>query len=178
MLPTSPTPESRPARPALPTDVPPSAAPVAAGGGAGAGAGGGAGAAPPSPFGQAHDFLDRLGALAARDWQEVMRRAYAVETGTRRAAMHRVGEILVGHPQTRAFDGLARAAHEVAQAAGRGRRVAGDLVTHAAGLAAHAAYALALRERLTAGEFDALYAPFARAVPNDGAALVPASPPR
>jgi len=170
MLSSSPTPDSRPALPTVPP-VPaalPTALPVAPDGGGAS--------PPPSPFARAHGFLERLGALAARDWQEVMRRAYAVETGTRRAAMHRVGEILVGHPQTRAFDGLARAAHEVVQAAGRGRRVAGDLVTHAAGLAAHAAYALALRERLTEGEFDALYAPFARAVPYapNGDAAAPA----
>ena len=120
-----------------------------------------------SPFVRAQRFLEQVAALSAADWREVLRRTQTVDAATRRAAVHRLGELLVGHPQTRAFDALTRLAHEALHVEGGPRTkrpVPSDLVPYVAGITAHAAHAVALRERLTAREYESLAAPFARAV--------------
>jgi hypothetical protein len=122
---------------------------------------------------RAQQFLEQVAALTAADWREVLRRVQTVDAATRRAAVHRLGELLVGHPQTRAFDALTRLAHETLHVEGRKKPVPNDLVPYVAGITAHAAHAVALRERLTPREFEALAAPFARAV----AALADGAPP-
>ena len=124
-----------------------------------------------SPFVRAQAFLEQVAAFSAADWREVLRRVQTVDAATRRAAVHRLGELLVGHPQTRAFDAHTRHAHEALHAEGRKKPVPNDLVPYVTGITAHAAHAVALRDRLTAREFEALAAPFARAVATlaDGA---------
>ena len=123
---------------------------------------------------RAHRFLEQVAALSATDWREVLRRVQTVDAATRRSAVHRLGELLVGHPQTRAFDALTRLAHEVLHGeggAGKKRAVPNDLVAYVAGITAHAAHAVALRERLTPREYAALAPPFGRAAAlGDGAA--------
>ena len=126
--------------------------------------------AAPSPFVRAQRFVEQVAALSPADWKEVLRRMQTVDAAARRAAVHRLGEILVGHPQTRAFDALTRLAHEALNAGGgaggaRKKPVPNDLVPYVSGVIAHAAHAVALRQRLTEREFDALAAPFARSVP-------------
>jgi len=130
-----------------------------------------------SPFLRAQRFLEQVAALTPADWREVLRRVQTVDAAARRAAVHRLGELLVGHPQTRAFDALTRLAHEALHGEGGGgarkKAVPNDLVPYVTGVIAHAAHAVALRERLTAREFDALAAPFARAVPALGEGTPP-----
>jgi hypothetical protein len=100
--------------------------------------------------------------LPADGWDVVLRRALEADHRLRRAAMGAVTELLVGHPQSRAFGSLARAAHEVADVAARRRLVPADAVSRVAGLTLEAANALALREWLVPAHGRALYAPFAR----------------
>ena len=131
---------------------------------------------PAAPFVRAQRFLEQVAALTPADWREVLRRVQTVDAAARRAAVHRLGELLVGHPQTRAFDALTRLAHEAlhAEPGSKKRPVPNDLVPYVGGVIAHAAHAVALRERLTPREFDALASPFARAVPALGEGAPPA----
>ena len=115
---------------------------------------------PLPPFARARRFLEHAGALSRRGWDDAIARSLAPDA--RLAATRRVAALIAEHPQSRAMDALARAAQQAARDAVRDRRLATGFETRAAGLASHAAFALALREQLATREFEVLYAPFVR----------------
>jgi len=113
------------------------------------------------PFIRARRFLEHLDILSAADWQQIIRRAHDADALARAKAIRHIGELLLLHPQTRAFGSLSSAAHDALASAGRQRIVPADLVAHVGRLTSVAACALALRERLPAAHAGALYGPFA-----------------
>ena len=109
----------------------------------------------PTPWDRAHDFVDYLARLSEDEWEEVLQRVHAIDAPAHAAALHRVADLLDAHPDVPAVDALQRAACAAPPAR-----------MHAGRLATHAAFALALRDALSAHEFAALYGPFARPEPS------------
>jgi hypothetical protein len=110
----------------------------------------------------ARRFVAHLAAYSIDDWREVLQRVHAVDAAAHGAALRRAAALLAAHADAEAMDALqwaALAAAPTEAAAGPGTGAACGL---AGRVAAHAAFALALRDALTPGEFAALYAPFAR----------------
>lgn len=119
---------------------------------------------PLPPFVRAHRFLECLGTLSAADWQRVVHRATEADGAVHRAALRRLDALRAEHGQLRAFAALRRVADDALDAVQRRQRMAPELATRAASLAAQAAFALALRERLPACDAVALYTPVASAL--------------
>jgi hypothetical protein len=120
----------------------------------------GAGAA--AALEHARRFVAHLAAYSIDDWREVLQRVHAVDAAAHGAALRRAAALLAAHADVETIDALqwaALAAAPTEAAAGPGTGAACGL---AGRVAAHAAFALALRDALTPGEFAALYAPFAR----------------
>lgn len=119
---------------------------------------------PISPADRARHFVDHLPRLSAHEWDEILQRVHAVDATAHAEALRRVTDLLGRHPNVDAMGTLQRAACDAA-----------PRYTGAGRLATHAAFALALRDALSAREFAALYGPFARpesptAAPRPGAA--------
>jgi hypothetical protein len=110
----------------------------------------------------ARRFVAHLAAYSIDDWREVLQRVHTVDAAAHGAALRRAAATLAAHADAETIDALQRAARAAAPteaAAGPGTGAACGLSGR---VAAHAAFALALRDALTPGEFAALYAPFAR----------------
>lgn len=104
-----------------------------------------------SPADRARHFVDHLTRLSAPEWDEILQRVHAIDATAHTEALRRVTVLLGGHLNVDAMGTLQRAACAAApRHTGAGR------------LATHAAFALALRDALSAREFAALYGPFAR----------------
>jgi hypothetical protein len=134
--------------------------------GAAAGGSAGADAASASALAAALDhagrFVAHLSGCSVEDWRDVLQRARAVDAAVHGAALRRVAALVEAYPDAGALAALQDAACAAAPteaAAGAGSRASCSL---AGRLAMHAAIALALRDALSAAEFAALYAPFAR----------------
>ncbi len=113
----------------------------------------------PSPLERAEHFAAYLTRLSASEWDDVLQRVHAVDAAAHAAAIHRVVNVLDAHPNMDALNALQRAVSAAAPPN-----------TSASRIATHAAFALALRDALSAHEFAALYGPFARSEPSTHAA--------
>lgn len=111
------------------------------------------------PADRARHFVDHLPRLSTHDWDEILQRVHAVDATAHAEALRRVTALLGRHPNVDAMSTLQRAACAAA-----------PRYTGAGRLATHAAFALALRDALTAREFAALYGPFARPASSTAAA--------
>lgn len=113
---------------------------------------------------RAHALLDTMRGLSPADWELATQRAHTLDTPAHRAAVRRLGDTLVGHPQSRALDACNRAACAAAQQLGGGAVPAGlaaeAVCSYVGRLAAHAALALALAPELPAADVAILTAPF------------------
>jgi hypothetical protein len=110
----------------------------------------------------ARRFVAHLAACSVDDWREVLQRVHAVDAAAHAAALRRAAALLAAHPDADAMDALQRAALAAAPTEATAGSGTGAACGFAGRVAAHAAFALALRDALTPGEFAALYAPFAR----------------
>lgn len=123
----------------------------------------------PSPSDRAEHFAAYLARLSAGEWEDILQRVHAVDAAAHAAAIRRVVVVLATRPDMGALDALQRAV-----------LAASPPNTSAGRVATHAAFALALRDALSAREFAALYGPFAQPEPPPHAAgaLAPNADPR
>jgi hypothetical protein len=125
-----------------------------------------------APLRRASELVERIAALTATQWADVARRALALDAAAHPAAVRRLWQALVGHPQSRALDALNRAACAAAGAAAAVASpgfAAEQAQARAGRIAAHAALAVALAPELPPDDVALLTAPF-RALGGESAA--------
>lgn len=113
-------------------------------------------------FDEAHRFVAHLRGRSLDDWRDIVQRVRAVDATAHAAALRRTAALVAAHPDAATFRALQDAACAAAPTEAAAGPGTGPACSLAGRVAAHAAFALALREALTAHEFAALYAPFAR----------------
>lgn len=114
-----------------------------------------------TPFARAARLIEYATTLTADEWDDVARRASDVEPAAYKAAVRRLGAVLVGHPQSRALAALNRAACDAPARTARPlpHVTAEQACSYAGRVTAHAAFAIALARELGPDAVAVLTAP-------------------